>query len=244
MNNALIRLQQRMPSHIKPDAKIQSYEDLLALRRADEKKQLEHFSQQRRDWVVRNSGMSDRFKNCTFDNYVAETDCQKKAVHYAQRYADTFQGRLTDGKGFMFIGEPGTGKNHLASAIANHIGRNFKTTLILTVSDLVGLIRQSWSKDNDLTESQVINQITSVDLLVIDEVGLQKGSEDEHLQLTKIIDKRLYSFKPTSIISNCKSVEEIKHYIGFRAYDRLKEGVLFTMHFNWDSYRGKDNAKA
>jgi DNA replication protein DnaC len=238
MNLSLLqRMKAKVPEHISKQAA--SYEDVLQWRKDAEAQQKIDFKRKATLWLINHSGMSERFKSCSFENYVVGNEDQGKALAYAKRYADTFTEQLKLGKGFMFVGNPGTGKNHLASAIANQLFTSNHSVLIVTVSDLIKMIRDTWSKSSQVTEQQIMNKLTKVDLLIIDEIGLQKGSEDEQLHLTKIIDKRLYSFKPTSIISNCANSSDIKKYIGFRTYDRLKEGNLFGVVFDWESYRGK-----
>ncbi len=236
MNTSFLeKLKSKIPAHIKPE--FGSYEELRAFHKKSELNE-EYFLRQKADWLVRNSGMSDKFKSCSFESFVVSNEGQSKALAYSKRYEETFSEQLKTGKGFMFVGNAGTGKNHLASSIANNLIAKKYSVLIITISDLIKMVRDSWSKNTALSETQVMSNLASVDLLIIDEVGLQRGTDDEKLHLTKIIDKRLYSFKPTSIISNCTNSEEIKEYIGFRAYDRLKEGSLFALEFNWDSHRG------
>lgn len=233
----LQRMKTKVPAHI--STQTVSYEDVMQWRKDAEEQNKIDFKRHSTQWLINHSGMSDRFKSCSFDNYIVDNEAQVKTLAYSKRYADTFAEQFKSGKGFMFVGNPGTGKNHLASAIANQLFASNHSVLIVTVSDLIKMIRDTWAKGSPVTESQIMDKLANVDLLIIDEIGLQKGSEDEQLHLTKIIDKRLYSFKPTSIISNCANSDDIKKYIGFRAFDRLKEGNLFVSVFDWESYRGK-----
>ena len=74
------------------------------------------------------------------------------------------------------------------------------------------------------------------DLLVIDEVGAQFGSDTEKLFIFDIIDGRYQDMKPTILISNL-DIAGIKDVIGERCVDRLREGGGSMIAFNWESSR-------
>jgi DNA replication protein DnaC len=76
------------------------------------------------------------------------------------------------------------------------------------------------------------------DALIIDEVGVQFGSDTEKMIVFDIIDGRYSNMLPTILISNL-ALPDVKELIGERAIDRLREdgGVVVAM--KWDSNRGK-----
>ncbi len=75
-----------------------------------------------------------------------------------------------------------------------------------------------------------------MDLLIIDEVGSQFGSDTEKLFIFEIIDGRYQEMKPTILISNL-DINGIKESIGERCVDRLREGGGSMIAFNWESSR-------
>jgi DNA replication protein DnaC len=74
--------------------------------------------------------------------------------------------------------------------------------------------------------------------LIIDEVGMQFGSDTEKMIIFDIIDGRYNNMLPTILISNLE-LSEVKELIGDRSIDRLREdgGVVVAM--KWASNRGK-----
>ena len=89
------------------------------------------------------------------------------------------------------------------------------------------------------SDTSIVNQIQlfiSPDILVIDEIGVQHGTEDERVLLYQVIDGRYNEVKPTILISNSKNPVD-DGYIDTRTIDRLKEGGGFSMTFNGESYR-------
>ncbi|MNJ56206.1 DNA replication protein DnaC [compost metagenome] len=75
-----------------------------------------------------------------------------------------------------------------------------------------------------------------LDLLVIDEIGCQKGSEYELGLLHNIIDRRYQAVLPTVLISNLDP-DGLKAYIGDRALDRLRQNGGKVVGFTWSSMR-------
>lgn len=133
-------------------------------------------------------------------------------------------------------GNPGTGKNHLAIAIARVIADQGYTALLLTVGELIARVRATWSRDSPETEDDVVRRFADVDLLVLDEIGRQHGSESERLTLFQVIDGRYRLMRPTVVITNLPA-DQIPDYLGVAAYDRLREGGGRMIHFDWASYR-------
>ncbi|MBN1086562.1 ATP-binding protein [Erwinia aphidicola] len=151
---------------------------------------------------------------------------------------------LANGTSLILSGKPGTGKNHLVIGLAKDIIRNHHSTVLLTsVMRIVRAVRRTWSKDSASSEEDVIAYYTSRDLLVIDEVGIQYGSDSEMITLFDIMNTRYERMLPTILISNLAPAE-ISDAIGERLADRMVEGDGATLIFNWSSYRSQKGATA
>lgn len=137
----------------------------------------------------------------------------------------------------MFLGSPGTGKTHLSVGIALEIMRNGKSAVFTTASRLLRSIKDTYSKRSEITESQAIAVFTGCDLLIVDEVGVQRGSDYEKDMLFDVINERYENTKPIIILSNL-AIADVREYLGDRVYDRMREngGKAFVM--DWESYRG------
>ena len=155
--------------------------------------------------------------------------------------ARQFLGNINSGTpGLIFLGSNGTGKNHLSIAIVREaIEKCGKTALITKVRKLDRAIKEAWR--NDGYESAAIKKFIEPYILVIDEVGLQRGSETEMLHLAEVIDERYEAMKPTILCGNL-TLAELTGIIGDRAIDRFREGGHIVL-FNWESYRKKNRLK-
>ena len=184
--------------------------------------------------AMRGSAIPEKYLGRTLDNYRAETDGQKKALKAAREFADNFSEYCSYGGSLVFIGSPGTGKTHLSCAIAGQLLADNRTAAFVKVSEMIRAIRRTYKTDDD--EQDVIDKYSSVGLLVIDEIGLQRGSEDELRYTTEIIDNRVNGWRPTILITNL-SVDKMKELLGVRTWDRLTEGQSKIVKFGWESYR-------
>ena len=183
-----------------------------------------------------------RFENCTLQNYEPVNDDAKRALKVCQAYASRWPERLQKGGGLVMCGKPGTGKNHLALAIARHAITEHQSSAVFTTAlKIAREYKSTWSKGSSRTEDEVIRYFTKPDLLIIDEVGVQFGSDAEKLIMFEIINTRYERMKPTILISN-QTREELSAFIGERVLDRMSDGGGCTLSFTWDSYRSKGAA--
>lgn len=177
-----------------------------------------------------------RYLNRTFANYNAASQQQQLALNVARHYAAHFEERLENGGGLIMQGKPGTGKTHLACAIANQVLTNGSSARFTTVMQLVRAVRATWKRDSEQSENQVLQAIIDYDLLIIDEIGVQYETESEKLILFDVLNGRYENVKPTILLTNLVG-RELNACIGERNVDRIQEGGGTTISFTWGSYR-------
>ena len=192
--------------------------------------------QRRLEARLNKSGIPMRYRAKDFTTFVADTDEKEKALAVAMEFASNFAKHREAGSSLLFLGLPGTGKSHLAISIAKHVMLTH-TALYTSAIDAVRMIRDTWSRKSELTESQVLALLAGIDLLILDEVGLQYGTEAEQISLFDIIDKRYRDLMPTILLTNQNSAG-LKEFLGDRSFDRLKENGTSVL-FKWPSHRGK-----
>lgn len=176
-----------------------------------------------------------RFVGRTFDSFVADTPAKVLALSQVRDYCDNFADRARAGQGLILSGKPGTGKSHLAAAVLQaHLDLD---VLYATCMDVIRAVRETWRKDSERSERQVLQHFASLDLLVIDEVGVQYGTEGEQTVLFDVLDLRYRDLKPTLILTN-ESATGLKGFLGERSYDRLRETCQMVK-FDWESYRAQ-----
>lgn len=174
--------------------------------------------QRKADSLLRRAQIPSRYANASLDGGMAK---QAEAYAAARDFVGSFDDRLKTGGGLLLWGDIGTGKTHLACAIANALRMKLRPVLYCTALEAVMLVKASWKKSSDgLTEYDVYERFGDPELLIIDEIGVQMGSDFERMVLTSIADIRSRNCLPTIIVSNLPPAE-IHGLLGERMFDRL-----------------------
>jgi len=180
------------------------------------------------------AGVSKRNMYKTFDDYICKSDGQAKAKKTCVDYAKEFP----TSRNLIFTGSVGTGKTLLACSIIEELV-NKHTCQMIKAIDLIRELKTTWSRDCKHTEKSVIEYFAELDLLIIDEIGVQFGSDTEKMFIFDIIDARYQNVKPIILISNL-DVKGIEETIGARCLDRLREDGGIMVAFDWESSRAQN----
>lgn len=195
----------------------------------------------RQAWQRRigDAGIPERFQNRSLQSFVVETDAQARALEFASAYAGSFDDALATGRSALFLGRPGTGKTHLAVGVGLRImHRDNRTVLFTTVMRAIRRVKDTWRRESRETETQAVACLVFPDLLILDEVGVQFGSDTEKLILFDVLNERYQKRRPTLLLSNL-TLDEVKAYLGERVFDRLREDGGEAVTFDWPSWRGR-----
>lgn len=158
------------------------------------------------------SNLGRRFSERTFETF----DKQKNTKAYvtATRYAKEF--KTNEGKGLLIAGPVGTGKTHLTAAIATYVMENFFVPVkFITAVDLFNGL-------HNFDDSRFAEDLKSVDLLVIDDLGKEKITDWRLEKLFEIINARYEDYKPIVITTNYTN-SELENRIGAAIYSRICE---------------------
>ncbi|MBK6594316.1 MAG: ATP-binding protein [Burkholderiales bacterium] len=96
-------------------------------------------------------------------------------------------------------------------------------------------VRGTWRKDSEQSETEVLRMYGTADLLVIDEIGVQYGTDGEQTILFDVMDRRYREMMPTILLTN-QAKAGFKQFIGDRSFDRLVETSRWVA-FDWPSHR-------
>lgn len=190
---------------------------------------------QERIYSLRNrSGIPARFIDKGIENFVATTTGQQRAVEICSRFIESFDTK--PGASMIFCGRPGTGKTHLACGCGNSLTQKLRSVQFMTVLSAIRHIKDTYRRDSDRSESDAIDDLVAPDLLILDEIGAQVGSEHEKMLMFEVINDRYQQLRSTILISNLTR-EELNEFLGDRVMDRFRESGA-VIPFDWQSHRG------
>ena len=149
-------------------------------------------------------------------------------MKHARFYADNFDTMLLDNIGYLLWGSVGTGKSFFAACIANSL---MEKEIPVRMTNFAAVL-------NDLSGSfegrnAYIARLCRYPLLILDDFGMERGTEYGLEQVYNVIDSRYRSGKPLIVTTNL-SLDELQHPQDTphaRIYDRLLEmcaPILFT----------------
>lgn len=210
---------------------------VCAMLRADAERSLKAAAEARQAEFERRMAVvsiGPRYQGRTWADYHPTCPEAQDALKAVKDYAESFAACKRQGTTLFLLGNPGTGKNLLAACLCRDVVEQGYTALHTTAAKLIRRIRESWRRDGD-GEATALATFTDPDLLVIDEVGMQKGTEDEAIRLFDVINERYENMQPTAIISNLNA-KDLGRYLTVRTMDRLLENHVLVP-FTWESYR-------
>jgi DNA replication protein DnaC len=111
-------------------------------------------------------------------------------VREVRLYCDSISEQLKAGRGLWFTGDFGTGKTTLAMLISKTAMETDHTVAIYSLPRLLAMLRETFRDDAQLSLSQLIDKLCSVDLLHIDDVGAEQTSSWVLEQLYTVVNTR------------------------------------------------------
>jgi DNA replication protein DnaC len=147
------------------------------------------------------------------------TELNSQAVEAVRRYIQDPAG------GLMFLGPVGTGKTHLAACVVNAFLDQLKRVTFGGVVDLLGRIRRSYGEEAQEEEWEIIDELTTAPLLVLDDLGKERVKDWVEEILFRIIDVRYGEKRPLVITTNFSPQDLEKRYPekGYAIVSRLAE---------------------
>lgn len=182
-----------------------------------------------------------RFQGKTLDNFQCQLPGQLDALASAREMADEIAaGGLGAVRNAVFIGRHGTGKSHLACAIAGTAMMAGRSALFIGAGRAVQSV---WAPPAGKTAQEVVDGLAAVDLLILDDVGHRHLSEAARATLADILGARYEAARPSLLTTNLplsgpENEPSLCACIGLRAYDRLWENGCRVVVFDWPSLRG------
>lgn len=161
--------------------------------------------------------MEEADAECTFTNDDRKNPVLSDAV---RRYADNFYEMRQKNIGLLLHGPVGTGKTFYAACIANELLEKEVSVKMTNFTRIINDMQSTFDGRQEYLDSLNRNN-----LLIIDDLGVERESEYMQEQVYNIIDARYRAGRPLIVTTNI-SLEEIKNPKNVqrkRIYDRVLE---------------------
>ena len=191
------------------------------------------------DRLVRSSRLTEKQQAQTFDAF--SLDGVSRDIRRAYFLA---MGAVTDGSWLALCGQRGTGKSHLAAAIAIDVMRKRgQQAYFRLVSEMLDDLRRGYDDgDHDVQMSF----LKEVPCLVLDDLGKERGTDAARDFLYQIIDTRYREGRQVILTTNAKSKEELAGWneVSFLAplisrMDEMGDWVFITGAEDYREKKGK-----
>ena len=155
---------------------------------------------------------------------------QMKHAHF---YVEHWETMLAENIGYLLWGGVGTGKSYFAGCIANALMEREIAVRMTNFALILNDLTASFEGRNDY-----ISQLCRAPLLIIDDFGMERGTEYGLEQIYNVIDSRYRSKKPLIVTTNIplQNLQHPQDTAHARIYDRLLE-MCAPICFSGENFR-------
>lgn len=177
---------------------------------------------------LKKSGVSEEFRNMRFENYNYERSMYTmEAFLIAKNYSKSFNEiKAVRRNSFSMMGQVGSGKTHLAMAVANNLIDNCVGVIFMPYRNIITKMKQLIT-DGEKYQKE-IQVYKDAQVLLIDDLFKGKITEADINVIYEIIDYRYFKKLPL-IITTEKTTDEllnIDEAIGSRIYEMCKGNLI------------------
>jgi DNA replication protein DnaC len=161
-----------------------------------------------------------RYRDVAFERPPV-TEIDPQVVTATRSFVDRIDEHLDNGRGLWFMGPVGTGKTTLAMLVSKGALRAGRSVAIYSLPRLLNEIRDTHRAERSHVE--LLDQLTAVDLLHIDDVGAERTNEWVLEELYSIVNARYEERRSVVITTNILDREALCEQLTERTVSRLTE---------------------
>ena len=161
-----------------------------------------------------------RYRDVAFERPPV-TEIAPQVVAATQRFANSVDDQLDAGRGLWFMGPVGTGKTTLAMLVSRAASDAGRSVAIYSLPRLLNEIRDTHRAERSHVD--LLDRLTAVDLLHIDDVGAQRTTDWVLEELYSIVNARYEDRRSIVITTNILDREALCEQITPRTVSRLTE---------------------
>src|SRR5579862_9030784 len=161
-----------------------------------------------------------RYRDVGFDRPPV-TEIDRQVVSATRRFTEQIDEKLDTGRGLWFMGPVGTGKTTLAMLVSKSALAAGRSVAIYSLPRLLNEIRDTHRAERSHVD--LLDRLTAVDLLHIDDVGAERTTDWVLEELYSIVNARYEDQRSVVITTNILDREKLCEQITERTVSRLTE---------------------
>ena len=169
----------------------------------------------------------------TFEKDNGKNPVMKVARDYVSKWSDF----ASKNAGLVLWGDVGTGKTFFAACIANAL---VEQNVSVKMTNFSTILNDLFAESD---KNKYLDRLNKHSLLIIDDLGIERGTEYALEQVYNVIDTRYKSGKPLIVTTNL-TLDELKFPTDIphkRIYDRVL-GMCVPVMFNGMNFRKEEAA--
>jgi DNA replication protein DnaC len=147
-------------------------------------------------------------------------DMPEDIVRDVRKFTRLVDEKIDSGEGIWFVGDVGTGKTTLAMLVSKAAIEACRSVAIYSVPRLLAVLRESM--DSEVGLLRLVEDLSRVDLLHLDDLGAERATDWALEQLYSIVNAR-YEEQRSLVVTTNLDRDGLAEQVGWRIVSRIRE---------------------